>query len=377
MRPLRRATASAWPTPAASPTRRSTRARDYRLTKTYVTDPTRSTLLVKVHFRSLTGKRLKLYVLYDPSLSNDGSDDSGTTSGSTLLASDGSTASALSASPAFKRSSNGYLGTSDGWQDLKGDFHMDWTYPSAPKGNLVQTAQTRLTGLRGSRDMTLALGFGDTTKAASAAAGGSLSDGFGEISSAYAAGWHRYLAGLSPEPASAKPFGPEYDVSLMTLAAHEDKTYRGAFIASPTMPWVWGQGLEQPVSGAYHLVWARDLYQIATGLLAAGDRAAAERALGYLFDRQQKADGSFPQNTTVDGTPHWGSLQMDEVGDPILLAWQLGRTDSATYSAHIKPAADFIVANGPSSPEERWENQAAGRRPRSPPRWRPWSAPPT
>jgi glucoamylase len=69
----------------------------------------------------------------------------------------------------------------------------------------------------------------------------------------------------------------------MTLAAHEDKTYRGAYVASPSMPWVWGTGLENP-SAAYHLVWSRDLYQIATALIAAGDRAGANRALTYLFE---------------------------------------------------------------------------------------------
>jgi glucoamylase len=141
----------------------------------------------------------------------------------------------------------------------------------------------------------------------------------------------------------------------MVLAASEDKTYRGAYIASPTMPWVWGTGLENP-SGAYHLVWARDLYEIATALIADGDRAGAERALSYLFNRQQKPDGSFPQNSTVDGTPHWTNTQLDEVADPIILAWQLGHDDAATYS-HVKKAADYIVANGPATPQERWENQ--------------------
>ena len=89
----------------------------YRITKTYTEDPARNTLLVRVRFESLTGKKLNLYVLYDPSLSNDGSDDSGATSGSTLLASDDktATASALAASPAFTSTSNGYLDTSDGW----------------------------------------------------------------------------------------------------------------------------------------------------------------------------------------------------------------------------------------------------------------------
>jgi glucoamylase len=142
----------------------------------------------------------------------------------------------------------------------------------------------------------------------------------------------------------------------MVLADSEDKANRGAFVASPTMPWVWGTGLENP-SGAYHLVWSRDLYEMATSLLAAGDRAAAGRALAFLFDRQQKSDGSFPQNSTVDGTEHWTNVQLDEVADPLILAWMLGRRDSTTYTRHIRPAADYVVANGPVTPQDRWENQ--------------------
>jgi glucoamylase len=50
---------------------------NYRVTKTYVTDPARSTLLVDVGFESLTGEPYQLYVLYDPSLKNGGNEDSG------------------------------------------------------------------------------------------------------------------------------------------------------------------------------------------------------------------------------------------------------------------------------------------------------------
>jgi glucoamylase len=102
---------------------------------------------------------------------------------------------------------------------------------------------------------------------------------------------------------------------------------------------------------------ARDLYEIATALVADGDRAGARRALGYLFDRQQKPDGSFPQNSTVDGAPHWTNTQLDEVAFPLVLAWQLGRTDATTYARHVKPAAVYLVAHGPVTPQERWENQ--------------------
>jgi glucoamylase len=79
-------------------------------------------------------------------------------------------------------------------------------------------------------------------------------------------------------------------------------------------------------------VWSRDLYQVASAQLAAGDRPAAERALNHLWTRQQQPDGCFPQNGNLDGSQHWPNLQLDEVADPILLAAQLGRSDAATWT---------------------------------------------
>jgi glucoamylase len=341
----------------------------YRLTKTYVTDPARSTVLVDVTFESLTGKPYQLYALYDPSLDNSGDDDTATSKDGQLLASDGGVASALVATPQFEQTSSGYKGKSDGWVDLQRNYKMDWSFGSASKpGNVVQTGKTTITGLAGSQHLTLALGFGATTSEALGGAQGSLVSGFEKAKTEYQAGWHNYLGSLKGVPQSASGLQTTYDVSLMTLAAHEDKTYRGAYIASPSMPWVWGgvgangnrlldnRGADD-TSGAYHLVWSRDLYQIATALLAAGDRGGAERALTYLFERQQKPDGSFPQNSYVDGTQRWENVQLDEVAFPLVMAWQLGRTDGATYRDHIKKAADYIVANGPATPQERWENQ--------------------
>jgi len=311
----------------------------YRLTKTYVNDPARNVLMMDVRLESLTGKRLGLDLVYDPGLGNDFQDDVAEPDDDALLARDTGSpvASAVAGSPAFERTSS----TGSG-------------------GDLVQTARTSLTGLSGSQTLTVALGFGGTTGAALGAADSSLGAGFAATQTAYQSGWHSYLDGLKRPPSSADT--TLYNASVMTLAAHEDKTYRGGYIASPTMPWVWGTGLESP-SGAYHLVWSRDLYQIATALIAAGDTAGANRAVDYLFLRQQKPDGSFPQNSTVDGTPHWGNLQLDEVAFPIVLAWQLGRTDAALYRDHIKRAADFLMnfhgeQDAPWTPQERWENQS-------------------
>jgi len=346
----------------------------YRITKTYITDPARSSVLVDVTFESLTGEPYQLYALYDPSLDNGGDDDAATRSGARLLASDASVASALVAAPEFGQTSNGYKGTSDGWADLQNDYTMDWNYGSASKGNVVQTGMTSLTGLPGSQHLTLALGFGTTTSGASRGAQSSLGTGFSTAMADYQAGWHQYLGSLRGTPSSASTSSElrtTYDVSVMTLAAHEDKTYRGAYIASPSMPWVWGTVSQltkdildskgpDDTSGAYHLVWSRDLYQIATALLAAGDQAGAERALDYLFKTQQKSDGSFPQNSYVDGTQRWENVQLDEVAFPIVLAWQLGQVKPSLYSEYgvdVRQAADYIVAHGPTTPQERWENQ--------------------
>lgn len=227
-------------------------------------------------------------------------------------------------------------------------------------GNVVQAARTALTGLPGAQEMTLAIGFGGTVDAAQATARASLDAGFAPAAQRYAAAWGAYLGSLKAPPRSVA--GAEarrvYDQSLLVLAASEDKLNRGASIAAPNMPWVWGtltlEGNE--FSGPYHLVWPRDFYHAATAQKAAGDDAAATRLLDYLW-QTQKADGSWWQNMRVDGTPHWTNLQLDEIALPIVLAWWLGRGAPADWE-HIRRAADFIVANGPETQQERWENQS-------------------
>jgi glucoamylase len=89
-----------------------------------------------------------------------------------------------------------------------------------------------------------------------------------------------------------------------------------------------------------------------------GNRVSANRALDYLFHVQQRPDGSFPQNSWVDGRPIGSGLQMDQVAFPLMLAYQLRRNDRATWLNHVKPAADFIVRKGPATEQDRWEEKA-------------------
>jgi glucoamylase len=233
------------------------------------------------------------------------------------------------------------------------------TDATAP-GNVVQGARTGLDG-KDNQTMTLAIGFGADGAAATAAATGSLAAGFETAKAAYDAGWQAYLASLKAPPAPVAGdahMRRVYDQSLLVLAALEDKRHRGASIASPSMPWVWGTLTlsGEQFSDPYHLVWPRDFYHVATAQKAAGDDAGAERLVDYLW-RVQKGDGSFWQNTRVDGTPVWKSEQLDETALPIVLAWWLGRTGPTDWD-NIRAAADYLMANGPDTQQERWENQS-------------------
>jgi glucoamylase len=326
---------------------------DYRITKTYVTDPDRSAVLVDIRFESLTGEPYQVYVLHDVALGLNANDDTGRSAGEALLATDDVLSSAVVASTGFTKTSSGYLDRSDGWTDLRDDRTMDWSYTAPARGNAVQTGATRLTGLPGAQHLRLALGFGEQDGAALGAARAALGRGFASARREYAAGWRRYFSSLQPVPDSAAGSRRTYNASVMLVAAHEDKTFRGGFVAAPGRPWAWANELQHlPV---YIAVWSRDLYQIATGLLAAGDAGAAHRALDYLWSVQQRPDGSFPQNSRLDGEPVFGGLQLDEVAFPIVLAWQLGRTGPDDWD-NVRRSADFLVTRGPRTDQERWEN---------------------
>ena len=112
--------------------------------------------------------------------------------------------------------------------------------------------------------------------------------------------------------------------------------------------------------GSYREVFARDLYEAWTGLVADGDLATARAATLFLFNRQQLPDGSMPRNSLVNGrlAPDSFGVQLDETAYPILMAAQLGLTDSSLYTNHIRPAANFVAAHGPAFGVERWEEQS-------------------
>lgn len=204
---------------------------------------------------------------------------------------------------------------------------------------------------------TIALGFGENAASAMDAARASLARGFDAVRKEYEAGWQRYVSTL---PRVEAKYQRQFNMAAMVLRGLEDKTFRGAVIASPSVPWGGGSGpnVDEATISGYHAVWSRDLYHVATAFMALGDRATANRLLDYLFRVQQKPDGSFPRNSWVDGRPIGDALQMDQVALPLVLAYQLRRNDAQTWRAHVKPAADLIVRRGPKTDQDRWEEKS-------------------
>ncbi len=304
----------------------------YRLTEEVVTDPARSAVVVHATVESLDGGQHTLGVRYEPALGNGSAGDR--------------THSTKRALKAVDRRAR-----------------VAATLVSSP--SLSSTGKQRAD--IGAGTATISLGLGRTPQGSSQAAKRALAQPWSSTAAAYDAGWHDYLATLKPVPASAAAVERQYLASALVLAAGEDKAHPGAFVASPSMPWVWGDEVEDlsSPSGAYHEVWSRDAYQIGTGLYAMGDVAAAKRVVRWLFRTQQQADGSFPQNSDVAGKPVWTNLQLDEVTLPIALAHLVGKADKRTYRG-IKKAVAFLMRfrdeetgrRAPFTPQERWENQS-------------------
>ncbi len=127
----------------------------YRLVKDVLTDPHRSVLLVhtklEVFDESLRGK-LRLYALLAPHLAGFGAGNSGSCTeigdNKLLHAQRQNVHLLMACSSGFSRRSVGYVGFSDGWQDLMDNFKMDWEFRTAPNGNIALTGEIDLPDTR-------------------------------------------------------------------------------------------------------------------------------------------------------------------------------------------------------------------------------------
>jgi glucoamylase len=334
----------------------------YRITKTVLSDPDREVVLQEIHFEALIGKLsdYQVHALISPHLVNAGTGNNawvGDFKGRPMLFAEARGRSlAIASSVPWTARSVGYVGTSDGWQTLKRGEGLKPEYQSAENGNVALSGTLDLANTDGR--VLLAMGFGVLPEEAAFRAVLSLQQGAASALKKYSAGWRELQSAFLPLD---EPRDPErlnrYRISTAVLASHRDDA-SGAIIASLSIPWGFRKGDDD--LGGYHLVWPRDLVETAGGFLAAGATAAAKSVLDYLMAIQE-ADGHWVQNSWLDGRPYWRGVQMDETAFPILLydmllrAGAIEASDAKHYGLLIEAAAGYIVRAGPTTQQDRWE----------------------
>ncbi|HYP66969.1 MAG TPA: glycoside hydrolase family 15 protein [Thiobacillaceae bacterium] len=343
--------------PAAVVTHRHPR---FTLSLRVCTDPYRDVLLTNFRLQGEAG--LTLYALLTPRLGENADSNlawADQWNGETLLwAEQGPFGLALLAREldghsGMRKTSVGMVGASDGWQDFNHNGCMAWSYVEAGPGEVALTAALPNEG-------TLALGLSSSKESAATLAASSLAAGFAWAWNEYLAGWRRWRAGQDwRTPLSARLTSDSFALlcrSASVLKVHEDRTYQGALVASMAVPW--GEASES--RGGYHLVWCRDLVESAGALIALGAVDEARNVLAYLIATQQ-ADGHWLQNQWLGGKPFWQGIQLDEAAFPVLLASLLDERNAlgdVPVRDMIARALGFIAREGPSTGQDRWEEDA-------------------
>lgn len=329
----------------------------YRVRKEIVTDRARPVVVQRVRFDALQETRdaYRVFALLAPHLNNHGAGNTGWVGAYKgipgLFATRDGHALCLMSSTGFRARSVGFVGSSDGWQDLRKHGELTSLYTLAESGNLALTGELDAR----SGELVLALGFGRSPAEAAQQARASLAEGFEPLLHAYARGWKRWHETLRRAPERSL-----FATSATVVKTHQSKHVPGAILASLSVPW--GSSKGDGDLGGYHLVWPRDMVEAAGGLLAAGAHDEAREALVYL-EATQDGDGHWPQNMWAEGTPYWSGVQMDETALPVLLvdlARREGALSDADLGEHgfwpmVRRAASYLVRNGPVTQQDRWE----------------------
>ena len=271
------------------------------------------------------------------------------------------------------QTSVGYVGFTDGWQDLRDNFKMDYPYSEAVGGNVAGMARLKVPSKAGRYTFYIVYDFESKRQADKKDLSAQL---LAKAKLAYEAKWNQYLKSIKVPSEINLQSRQLYLRSMYTLKVHEDKLTKGALIASLSKPWG-DKSFETPGSfnGGYHLIWPRDLYHVCTALIQAKDYTTPLNALRFLKKIQYQSGewnygerkifkkGAFPQNTWTDGKEYWSGFQLDQTAYPVHIFYQLyTRMDKVgkekmiqEFAPMLKMALDFIQRYGPWSAQERWE----------------------
>jgi glucoamylase len=330
----------------------------YSITKEIITDPMRDTLMMRVNFKS-ADQTLRLFLFAEPQVGDRGAGNDAWVGSyksiEMLIARRKSTCMAITTLPPMLEASCGYIGASDGCTKLSKFAGLPESNV-ADNGNVAMTAEVDWKATDGSILVSLACGS-DSAEAAQQARAGILQD-FDKTRKLFIQHWQERQSLYSKIKDLSGQKLDMYRVSTAVLETHQSKRFPGAFIASLSLPWGFARS-DQDVGG-YHVLWPRDMVETAMGKLASGDARSARSALFYLACTQQ-GDGGWSQNMWLDGTMHWGAIQMDGMALPILLADKIKQEkalDGYDPAPMVHAAACFLLKHGPVSQQGRWEATA-------------------
>jgi glucoamylase len=315
---------------------------DYELTLEVLPDPLRDVLLVRYRIAG----PYRVSVILAPHLGSTGRGNSAWVDDGVGFARNGGHALCLAGDQPLEQLSCGYVGASDGWQDLHRHGQLTWHFARADNGTVAVSAM--LAGTSG----VLALGFAGNPFGAFTRARTALAADFEALRAVFLAQWEQWGSRLllpRPDPG----LGDLALLSAAMLKIHEDRAYPGAVVASLSVPW----GNSTDSLGGYHLVWPRDATLTAFALLAANQVDDVRNILAHLTAAQRR-DGHWPQNYFPNGEPYWIGTQLDETAFPVLLAAklsELGERELPGTAQMVRAAVGFIARTGPSSPQDRWE----------------------
>ena len=194
-----------------------------------------------------------------------------------LFAERAGTALALACSVPWRlRSAGGFVGASDGWQDLHDHGELR---PDVSSGRRTATSHC---SARSSFPGRIGLPAGAGVRFDAAEAGhrarAALHDGFDTPHREYIRQWDAWQDSLlrldALRPGDTRD---RYRISTAVMRTHEATSFPGGTIASLSIRWGFNKGDED--LGGYHLVWPRDLVETAGGLLAAGAVPEVRRIL--------------------------------------------------------------------------------------------------
>lgn len=314
-----------WIAPGVPGYRIVSRSRDgrYRIEKTIVTDDRLAAVVQRTSLAiSNVGDDFRLFVYLNPHIGGQGAGNTGWIGdfkGRTiLLAERGGLALALCASSGFRGASAGFVGKSDGLDDLKSNGRLVSRYLRARNGNVALVGEIDLSA---GEELTLALGFGEEAGEAAHCATGALLHDFEQTTRTYTRRWTEWQQSLEPLDGDVGEWRDLYHESTAALLSHTNKSIPGA-VASLAISWGDHRGDEDLLQGVYHLVWSRDLIgERAHYEIACGNIDAARRPVGTMANYASDTGMLSEQVWDSDDIPEKGLFLGRPTGSAMPLLW--------------------------------------------------------